>query len=394
MSDSLPVAHQVGEALEEVVRIAWSGRSFRVVLHREHRPVVERDAAVGIVEQRDVGLCHVVRQRGLVHREAVIHRGNLDLAGGDVFHRVVGAMVALVHLHGLAADGEAEHLMAEADAESRQARLDHLLDHRDRVFTGRGRIARAVRQEDAVRLHGQDILGRRRGRHHGDLAALAGQQPQDIALDAVVDGDHIELGLVLPPIALLPLPGGFVPGEALAAGYHRHQVHADQSGPFAGFFFQGPQIEAAVWRMRDHRVRHALAADQCRERASVDAAETDDTAGFQPLVEMLGGPVIRRIGDRGAQDDATGARRCRHVQRLDVLVVGADIADMGEGECDDLPGIRWIGEDLLVAGHRGVEADFTDGGAFRAESEAFQHGAIGEHKERGRFEVRPGGSVF
>ncbi|MGY3440263.1 hypothetical protein ACVW17_000264 [Bradyrhizobium sp. USDA 4473] len=87
-------------------------------------------------------------------------------------------------------------------------------------------------------------------------------------------------------------------------------------------------------------------------------------------------------------------RRRRHVHRLDVFLVGTDIADVREGEGDDLAGIRRIGEDLLIAGHRGVEADLADGVAFGAETEAFQHGTIGEHKERGRFVVRPGGSVF
>ncbi len=63
---------------------------------------------------------------------------------------------------------------------------------------------------------------------------------------------------------------------------------------------------------------------------------------------------------------------------------------MRESEGDELPGIGWIGEDLFIAGHRGVEADFAHGMTFRAEAKAFQHGAIGEHEERGRFEVRPG----
>ncbi len=109
---------------------------------------------------------------------------------------------------------------------------------------------------------------------------------------------------------------------------------------------------------------------------------------------MARGAVVRRGGDGGAQDHAARARRRRHVHRLDVLVVGADIADMREGEGDELPGIGGIGEDLLVAGHRGVETDLAHRVAFGAEAEAFQHGAVGEHEERGRFMVRPGGVVF
>jgi hypothetical protein len=59
-----------------------------------------------------------------VDREAVVHRGDLDLAGGEVLHRMVGAVMALMHLHGLGAEREAEHLVAEADAEGRRARVD------------------------------------------------------------------------------------------------------------------------------------------------------------------------------------------------------------------------------------------------------------------------------
>ena len=105
---------------------------------------------------------------------------------------------------------------------------------------------------------------------------------------------------------------------------------------------------------------------------------------------MAGGAVVRRLGDRGTQDDAARAGGRRQVDGLDVLLVGADVADVREREGDDLPGVGGIGEDLLVAGHRGVEADFADGVAFRAEAKALQHGTVGKHEERGRFVVRPG----
>jgi hypothetical protein len=58
-----------------------------------------------------------------------------------------------------------------------------------------------------------------------------------------------------------------------------------------------------------------------------------------------------------------------------------------------LSGIGGVGEDFLVSGHRGVEANLADGGAFCAEAEALQHGAIGKHEQRGRFFVRPGGRI-
>ena len=63
---------------------------------------------------------------------------------------------------------------------------------------------------------------------------------------------------------------------------------------------------------------------------------------------------------------------------FDILVIGADIADMGEGEGDDLARIGGIGHDLLVAGHRGVEADLADRLAFGPESPAPDDAAVGE----------------
>ena len=143
--------------------------------------------------------------------------------------------------------------------------------------------------------------------------------------------------------------------------------------------------------VRDHRIGHALAADQARERTGVDAAETDDAAPLEPLLEVELRAVARRRADRGLQDDPARARRRRHVDGLDVLLVGADVADMREGEGDDLSGIGGIGEDFLVAGHGGVEADFAHRMAGGAEAKSFEHGAVGEHQQRRRHGLRPAG---
>ena len=154
--------------------------------------------------------------------------------------------------------------------------------------------------------------------------------------------------------------------------------------------FSAVQIELAVLGVRDHGIRHALAADQRRQRPGIDPRKADDAARLQPLIEMTRGAIIRRVGDGCAQDDTARPRRCRHVHGLDVFVVGADIADMRKSEGDELPGIRRIGENLLITGHRGIEADFADRIAFGAEAKAFQNGAVSQHQDRGRFLIRPG----
>ena len=58
------------------------------------------------------------------------------------------------------------------------------------------------------------------------------------------------------------------------------------------------------------------------------------------------------------------------VGRLNIFGIGADIADMGEGEIDDLPGIAGVRHHFLIARHGRVEADFTDGRALSAKAPA------------------------
>ena len=95
--------------------------------------------------------------------------------------------------------------------------------------------------------------------------------------------------------------------------------------------------------------------------------------------------------DVGAHDGADRGGRRGGVDDLDVLVVDADDSDMREGEGDDLGGVGRVGEDFLVAGHRRVEADLADRRAGRADPEALDHRAIGEHDHAGRDARAPAG---
>ena len=85
-------------------------------------------------------------------------------------------------------------------------------------------------------------------------------------------------------------------------------------------------------------------------------ASPGHAARAQPGVQVLRRAPVGRLGNvllhhQAARGDRGG---------LDVLGVGADIADMREGEGDDLAGIGRVGQRLLVAGHAGVEADLAD----------------------------------
>src|SRR3546814_9376749 len=62
--------------------------------------------------------------RGRVDAEAVVLAGDEHAPGIEVLHGVVGAVVAGFHLDGLAADGQAHDLVAQADAEGGQLALE------------------------------------------------------------------------------------------------------------------------------------------------------------------------------------------------------------------------------------------------------------------------------
>ena len=168
------------------------------------------------------------------------------------------------------------------------------------------------------------------------------------------------------------------------------EVEAFEPAPGLGFRLQHLDIEDALGIMGDHRVRHAVLADPGGQRARVDAAEADDAARLQPGVEMLGGAVVRRFGDVGLEDDADRAVAGRRRQILDIFVIGADIADMREGEGDDLAEIGGVGQDLLVAGQRRVEDNLGLDLAGGADALAFDDGAVGENEQGGRLFDCPG----
>ena len=68
-----------------------------------------------------------------------------------------------------------------------------------------------------------------------------------------------------------------------------------------------------------------------------------------------------------------------------ILEVGADIADMREGEHDVLPGIGRVGDGFLVAGHAGVEAHLADPArGMGAEAAAPERRPVGQNEDSRR----------
>src|SRR2546421_9461124 len=97
--------------------VARARRRLGMVLHRKRRAIGHFETAIRTVEQRTMGFPCIGGQTSRIDRETMVHRHDLDLAGGKVLHRVIGAVMALAHFLSLGADRERKHLMAEADPE-------------------------------------------------------------------------------------------------------------------------------------------------------------------------------------------------------------------------------------------------------------------------------------
>ena len=93
-----------------------------------------------------MGRSQVARQGFVIHRETMVLTGDADAATVQVFHRVVGAMVAKFHLESSGAAGQGQDLMAQADAKGRQAGFEQSAHSFDGIAAGLG-VARPIAQE-------------------------------------------------------------------------------------------------------------------------------------------------------------------------------------------------------------------------------------------------------
>ena len=78
------------------------------------------------------------------------------LPGGQVLHRVVGAVVAELQLVCPAAQGKTQHLLPEADAEHRNT-AQEIPNGVDDIGDRLG-VARTVGEDQPIRLESQDVV--------------------------------------------------------------------------------------------------------------------------------------------------------------------------------------------------------------------------------------------
>ena len=308
-------------------------------------------------------------QRFRIHRKAVILRGDRDLARAQILHRLVAAAVSELQLESFSADGVAEHLVPEADAENRRAahELADVVMH----IRERGRIAGAVGKEDAVGLQREHVLGGKIRRHHAHAEAFLPQPAEDVRLHSEIIRDDLVLHRRQLFEDLVAFADFHICAVALHDGplrrelavripverrvrrdlFHKirpgHRRRALRTGD------RGVHIEFA----RDARLHRAARAQVLRERARVHALDAGDFPFREIRVQVAGrAPVARDRGEFLDHEAADVDGAALVVERVHAVV-----ADLRRGHRDDLSAIRGIGEDLLVAGHRGVETRLADG---------------------------------
>jgi hypothetical protein len=128
-----------------------------VVLDAEGLRVWDRQSFHGLVVQVQVRHDGLASYAGVVHREAMVLRGDFHATRDQVLDRLIRASVAELHLVRLAAQRQGEKLVAQTDA-----KYGYLPQQRGNGFLrahDSGGVTRTIGQKDAIRLSRQDLGG-------------------------------------------------------------------------------------------------------------------------------------------------------------------------------------------------------------------------------------------
>ena len=122
-------------------------------------------------------------------------------------------------------------------------------------------------------------------------------------------------------------------------------------------------------------MRRTLGADRTGQTPRVHTANRNLVILLEPSIKFLGAAPVRGLRWDPFRDHAGGDGVLCFV----VFARCACVPDMGEGECHDLPCIRWVGHDLLVAGHRSVKAQLGRHIPQGAKADPLKNGSIGQY---------------
>ena len=265
--------------------------------------------------------------------------------------------------------------MTQANTEHGQACIQDFPYRLDGIGAWLG-VARSVGEKHAIRIHSQHLGRRRLRRYHRDPAAAVGKHAQDISLDAEVVGHHVVLSVGLCRFALIEAPRSFRPLIDIPGSDHAGQILALHARKSPGSFQCGMLITFSA--RHQAAALGALVPENSGQRARIYIADRDDPVTRKVFRQTLfTAPVAQQ--HRKITDDQPGGHGC-----AGFFISGgaAGIADMRECEGHQLPGIRRVGENFLVTGHRGVEHHFTAGLTFCADAAAMKDGSVFQRQNR------------
>src|SRR5581483_8674380 len=138
-------------------------------------------------------------------------------------------------------------------------------------------------------------------------ASRSRQAAQDVALEAVVHGHYVQIGMLLPPVALAPGPQRLVPGVALPGRHLWHQIETEEARPRPGLALEPVDVELAGRLVSDHAVGHARLADARGQGTRVHAGDGDDAARLEPRIKSLKRAIVGGPRDVGPEHAAAHA---------------------------------------------------------------------------------------
>ena len=118
--------HQGDEAIKEWSDIVRAGAGFGVALETKRRFVGARQTLQSVVKEADMGRAQVRRQGTFIHCKAMVLAGNGDTTTIQILDRMVGTMVAELHLEGFCARRQGHDLVAQANTKCGDTGFDQL----------------------------------------------------------------------------------------------------------------------------------------------------------------------------------------------------------------------------------------------------------------------------
>ena len=233
----------------------------------------------------------------------MVLRGDFHLAAHKVHDGLVAAAMTELELLHFAAACEADHLVAQTNAEHR-----HLANKLARLLVGFGHgigVARAVGKKNAVGFHGEYVGSGSIPRHYGKVAAHTHEARENRLFHAAVIRNHV--------IFLRRRSGH---GERLA---FRHLIERFRGGAAHGFsevvayqarscgnlFRERSSVE--VFGGQNGSLRAEI-ANMANERTRIDALDSHDVLALEEFGQAHARAPIRRRAAHVMHDQAAQSR--------------------------------------------------------------------------------------